>query len=99
MLGKRDWGLGIGDWGLGIRDWGLGIVGWDFTRKNYVRDFDSNGTKLRHSSWSDWFPAWRLGTDFGRLRLQWIDQRQQPSGNTFPGFRLGTRRHKPFGFS
>ena len=35
---------------------------------------------LRHSPCPGWFLAWRLGTDLGRLGLQWLDQRQQPLG-------------------
>jgi hypothetical protein len=50
-----------------------------------------NGTKKSYKLCPNWFPAWRLGTHSRRLRLQWLDQRQQPSWNTFPVFRLLTR--------
>ncbi|MUG93491.1 AMIN domain-containing protein [Scytonema sp. UIC 10036] len=32
-----------------------------------------NGTKLRHNPYPTWFPAWRLGTHAGRLRLLGLD--------------------------
>jgi len=37
---------------------------------------EANGTEKRYSPCSDWFPASRLGTDSGRLRLQGLDKRQ-----------------------
>ncbi|YAG04285.1 hypothetical protein NSTC731_00483 [Nostoc sp. DSM 114167] len=55
-----------------------------------------NGTKLKYSPCSDWFPAWRLGTHSGRLCLLFLDQRQSLS-EYIPSLKTGNETRQAFG--
>ncbi|MEH1845877.1 MAG: thiamine pyrophosphate-binding protein [Nostoc sp.] len=44
-------------------------------------------------------PSLQAGNHSWRLRLLFLDERRQPSQNSFPASRLGTRQYKSLGFS
>ncbi len=52
---------------------------------------EAGGRRQEAEGFFNWFLACRLGTHFRRLRLQWLDQRQQPLGihSQPPGWERG----------